>query len=968
MKSIAGLLSLIAVAHVPFAGALYASVCDTPVYVPPEYERLGKALREIEAQTHYHFSYVEEEIDLDAPIELPAHAATVADVLEALAEFGQLQFKRIGNQIAIRPGAPEVIDPECYHPDQAAAPEPPKLRLRAPSVIELAPFPVNSFAYANAVSMQRKHQALGLMETISADEIGQLPDLNVADALKRVPGVMSILDEDESRYVSIRAVQPDYLNATIDGIPIAAQDYSRRRVNLEAIPTNAVLRLEVTKSVQPDQTDASISGNVNLVTRSPFDTDLPQLSILGMGGYFDSQAVPGNTGLSWRTEMTVTERFGPRDMFGLLYGFTYYQKVRDEEKTNQNSYRWYNDGGFRVENPDQGNGYPVTHHYDWFVYNNTVTRRGHLLKLESRPHPNFEAKLTGYYFSQFDDEDRFVHHLYNRGTVSEQTPTTGRIAEGEAVVQFTDYPIFRANYGTSLHARYTTPFDLEIRTAVGYSAAEENFTDNDTARFSTPSTTQLAYRYDMSHQIARYELEHPDYFLEPANYQLDTFESLQRDSDEDIYTGQLKLSYHMEPQHRGWGFYLGVTREKTHRDYAYDRDLYYTTSSNPVTVADAYDPTYYVPPNRDEPFIFLDFAAFQQLFAAEPERFQYIAGTSAIDSLLNDFVYEEDLDTGIAMARYGLGRASFLLSAQYEGNTTEVFNFKRSNSRFEQVVTRNDYSRVLPAASLRYEISPHFIMRAAVSQAVGHPQIEDLVVQQIEQTSSSSVTISRGNPELEPSEAVNADLAFEYYFDRPNAMVSVGFFQKQIDGEIYITTRSFTENGIDYTITEPVNGESTHLYGLELSYVQNRLTFLPGPLAHLGVSANATFLHGQMTVNMNDGSERILDHALEQPDYFWNGSLFYGLGRWEAQLGYTYTGKYRAYVDRDQYWHDYSWDAFDQLDLQLRYEISSHLELRAEVRNVTNSKKVRLRGPNQELLHEIVAFGRSFWIGANYYY
>ncbi|MDP0501556.1 MAG: TonB-dependent receptor [Verrucomicrobiota bacterium JB022] len=969
MKPIARCTSLAALVCLAPAWSMAASVCETPVAISPQIERLGKAFREIEAQTAFRFSYVEDEVDLAAGIEIPEGATTLAEVLESLAEYGQLQFRRIGNQLAVRPGAPEVIDPDCFRPAPAPAASPDfNFQLPAPEIVELEAFSINSFAFANGASIQHKRQGQGIQETLSADEAGRLPDFNVADALRRVPGVMSILDEEESRYISIRAARPDYINATIDGIPIAAQDFSRRRINLEAIPTNAVLRLEVAKTVQPDRVDSSIAGTVNLVTRSPFDADLPTVSLVGYGGYFDSRAVPGEDGHSWRGELTVAEQFGPRDMFGLLYGYTYYEKNRDQEKTNQNSYRWYNDSGFRVEGPHQGNGIPVTHHFDWFVYDNTVTRQGHLLKLEARPSSWLNATLQSYYYSQEDEEQRHVHHLYNRGTVSEQTATTGRISTGEGAVQFTEYPPFRMNFGVSLQVKATLPFELDLHAAIAYSAAEENLYDYDSARFTTPSTDSLAYRYDMSHMIATYELEQPEYFNDPANYRLDYFDSIDQDSDEDIYTGQLKLSRRMGPDDLGLGFFLGLNHEATHRDYAYDREIYHTTNSNPVTVADAYWPVYYVPPHRQERFILVDFAAFRELMATQPERFVEQAGTSILESLVSDFVYDEELLTGVGLLRYGGKGWSILVGGHFETVESEVLNMKRANGRYTPTVMRNRYERFLPSASLRLQPTDSLVLRLAASQAVAHPQIEHLVIQQREEISSRQVTVTRGNPDLKPTEALNLDAAAEYYFDGGNALFSIGLFQKEIDGEVYIATHTFERDGIPYSITQPENGESSLLRGVELSLVQNRLHWLPGPLQDFGLSLNATLLKGETAVHMHDGSLRELDHALEQPDYFWNASVFYARGRFEAQVGYTYTGKYRAFVDRDYYWRDYSWDAFDQLDVQVAYRLTSRLELRAEVRNLTNSAKLRLRGPEQELLHEIVESGRSFWVGLSYYH
>jgi iron complex outermembrane recepter protein len=117
-----------------------------------------------------------------------------------------------------------------------------------------------------AIAAKRRNDRIG--EFTSADEIGQQPDYNISDAFRRLPGVTTVFDEDEGRYVGIRGLNPNFTFGTMDGGLLATAERQNRQLNMEAIPTTAVSRLEVIKSRTPDIEGNAIGGIVNLVTRS----------------------------------------------------------------------------------------------------------------------------------------------------------------------------------------------------------------------------------------------------------------------------------------------------------------------------------------------------------------------------------------------------------------------------------------------------------------------------------------------------------------------------------------------------------------------------------------------------------------------------------------------------------------------------------------------------------------------------
>jgi outer membrane receptor for ferrienterochelin and colicin len=69
-------------------------------------------------------------------------------------------------------------------------------------------------------SIELKRDSLGVIDVASADEIGQLPDRNVAEAVERLPGVGVQYDQGEGRYVAVRGVPAELNHYTINGFEI----------------------------------------------------------------------------------------------------------------------------------------------------------------------------------------------------------------------------------------------------------------------------------------------------------------------------------------------------------------------------------------------------------------------------------------------------------------------------------------------------------------------------------------------------------------------------------------------------------------------------------------------------------------------------------------------------------------------------------------------------------------------------
>jgi TonB-dependent receptor len=168
---------------------------------------------------------------------------------------------------------------------------------------------------AEAINIERT--ADNIVQVLSAKVITSLPNTNIADAVGRLPSVTLERDEGEGKYVQIRGTEPRLSNVTMNGVSVPSPEAGVRNIKLDVVPSDLVDRIEVNKTLSPNQDGDAIGGSVNLVTKTPLEK--PTYTFSAQGGYTPIQEgrwLNAYTG-------TIGERFGRDKRLGLLLGGTY---------------------------------------------------------------------------------------------------------------------------------------------------------------------------------------------------------------------------------------------------------------------------------------------------------------------------------------------------------------------------------------------------------------------------------------------------------------------------------------------------------------------------------------------------------------------------------------------------------------------------------------------------------------------
>ena len=126
-----------------------------------------------------------------------------------------------------------------------------------------------------------KRNADQVVDSIVAEDIGKLPDVNVTEALQRVSGIQVGRDRGEGSGITIRGLSQ--VASTFNG----RSGGNGRGVDLENIPAELIARVDVYKTPSADLVEGGIGGLINVVTRKPLDKKGFTLSGSARGRYSD---------------------------------------------------------------------------------------------------------------------------------------------------------------------------------------------------------------------------------------------------------------------------------------------------------------------------------------------------------------------------------------------------------------------------------------------------------------------------------------------------------------------------------------------------------------------------------------------------------------------------------------------------------------------------------------------------------
>ncbi len=199
-------------------------------------------------------------------------------------------------------------------------------------------------------ALKAKREDKGIVDAITAEDIGKFPDTNLAESLQRIPGVVIDRDAGEGRNISVRGLGGDFTRVRINGVEALATtggtDSSgganrSRGFDFNVFASELFNKVTVRKSASADVEEGSLGATVDLQTSRPFDFKGFTATASVKGRYND---VAGKT--DPRLAFLISNTFADRKL-GVLFSGAYSERNLFEEGFS--TVRWDNgasSGGF----------------------------------------------------------------------------------------------------------------------------------------------------------------------------------------------------------------------------------------------------------------------------------------------------------------------------------------------------------------------------------------------------------------------------------------------------------------------------------------------------------------------------------------------------------------------------------------------------------------------------------------------
>lgn len=145
---------------------------------------------------------------------------------------------------------------------------------------------VSGIRYSQLSALNRKKMAGTMMDSLVAEDIGQFPDKNIAEALQRIPGVQLARDFGEGAQVSLRGVEPSLLKVEMNGVSALGFN-GDRGVDFRDMASELIKSLDVIKGSEARLTEGGVGGTIHIETRKPSEFTDNFLSVSAEGQYND---------------------------------------------------------------------------------------------------------------------------------------------------------------------------------------------------------------------------------------------------------------------------------------------------------------------------------------------------------------------------------------------------------------------------------------------------------------------------------------------------------------------------------------------------------------------------------------------------------------------------------------------------------------------------------------------------------
>jgi len=806
---------------------------------------------------------------------------------------------------------------------------------------------------AKAYSIKRNSNAI--MDVLSADAIGKLPDRNAAEAVQRVQGVAVARYHGEADQATVRGTPFAWTSTMFNGNRLpSANVLGNRSTVLDVVPSEIIQYVQVAKAITPDIEGDAIGGSINFITRTA-----PEKRILNASaaGGFNTLSQDG----TYNASLVYGDRFFKRKLGVILSAAVW------DRKWGTDSYELtYNTG---LSDPLQRKSINTVL---LKRYMGTRQTYGANLGLEYKFNDNNKILFRGL-MDKFNDirpvYESYVDYTnsryqYNYRYSFYQTQLNGGELGGEHQLS----KKVRADWSVS---DYMSRYFLETPPTNGNKGLPiATFRQKITGGFNDMYQGKMYWDFDspdgkgLSTSGFDAHLKNPGEVMDPDKLTLQQLVIAQLDTKEEDKVAQLNIKIDASSKLR---FKAGAKYRHKYREGMYGSNIVYlpgralgdTTAPALLTLGQLSTESF---PMRGG--FFTDMQGNHDQYAVntltKDQLFNLYDPATLAKNGFKDFtsatnatnIYNgtEDVAAGYVMAEYDItpklrvigGVRNEYTNMELHGSAASTDTLagkpKTAVTTIRPSTVSNSYNAFLPMLHLKYAVNDRATVRAAYTKTFIRPNFTDLTPGVSVDNSKTPVTITKGNPDLKPTFSNNFDLMGEYYF-KGIGLLSGGVFYKHITNVIF-SDKSVEGNMI---ITTPKNFDKANLYGFEAG-INKRLDFLPGFWSGFGVEFNYTQIQSETEISrLVQNPDKTVSSVTDkislpnQSKNLFNAILFYERNGVTVRVAGNYRGASVETVNQQLGPDFYIWtDRNFTLDASAAVAVHKALKVFVELNNLTD--------------------------------
>jgi len=763
-------------------------------------------------------------------------------------------------------------------------------------------------------------------------QIQKLPDVNVAEALQRIPGISMESDTGEGRFINIRGLDADLNGTSYDGVHLTAANQSTptgggRAVAFDAFPPGMIGGIEVIKSLTPDMDAEGLGGAVNLLPLTLPGGDQPVADINVAAG----QETLRRTGI-YQGNITLGDAFAIPGMTQFANAKPFRFIFNYDSETDR---RGIDDVEEDYNSPTNNNLPASLQDLQLRWYQAHRVRQGYGGEFDFDPSPTtsfYVRALGGGYDEQIQKNRLELDGLDgSNGSLTDNGGGSYTATGATAEKVFTNsnerigYNLLAAGGKTVLDDVLTV--DFRGSWTQGYDIVDRSYSTKfkDKTPFDLNYTTSDADLRSFSVITPGVDLSNP------ANYKLSSVSnSPGRSFDQEFgaaadasfvtnvlgYLGEAKFGGDVRLRSEG--------TNPNEIDYTVDKTQTLAGLDGGNPNVNYYGSNYNIGPN----------VAYDALNGALLSAAQNTDTTLAGFAHNTENVYaiygQETVEFGNLEVLAGLRMED--TNGTYRANlaTTDA----NGNTTYAPNTNKQDYINLFPSVQFKYTVSDQLQLRAAYSTAIARPgfnQITGAESVTIAAASNGENAVSQGNPSLKPTTVNSFDVTAEYYTHH-DGLLSINPFYKLFSNYVVATQAEGVFQGAPAQINSYENIGGAYARGIELD-AEQKFTFLPSPLDGLGAEGNITFVDSRGRYD----TDAISNELPETSPISYNAQIFYEKGPLELRTAASYVSRNLFTVVGTRDTDQFSSPRF-RLDISGSFQVTPRIQIYAEGKNLTNTK------------------------------